>query len=282
MMMKQSWVGVGLRAPHIESVCTDTPPVGWFEVHSENYFHVGTPACQRLISIRDQYPVSLHGIGLSLGSNNCLDYTHLGRLKNLIEIIQPCFVSEHLSWNRTQSVFLPDLFPVPYNKESFSVFSDNINRVQDYLQIPLCIENPSSYLEYHTSTEMEPTFLVKLAQSTGAGILLDVNNVYVSCMNHGWDPHEYLNAIPLNLVKEIHLAGHDKKTLASGKSILIDTHDRVVSEPVWSLYRETVQSLGPIPTLIEWDADLPDFKVLIEEHDKAANILNPVRKSQYA
>lgn len=282
MKSKQSWVGVGLRPPHIQNILDDKPDVGWFEVHSENYFHLGMPVCQVLSEIREHYPISLHGVGLSLGSTDCLDYHHLGRLKALIDFIQPCFVSEHLSWNRLPNVFLPDLIPIPYHRESLRVFSDNIQRVQDFIQMPLLIENPSSYVEYQSSTLSEPDFLVQLSQKTGAGILLDVNNVYVSCMNHGWDANQYIDAIPPNLVKEIHLAGHSEKTLSSGIRVLIDTHDNNVCEAVWALYHQTIRQMGPIPTLIERDANIPPFNELKSEHDKAVQILNPIWNKQYA
>lgn len=282
MKSLETYVGVGLRAPHIKTVCKDRPNVGWFEVHSENYFYAGTIACQALQDIRKDYPISLHGVGLSLGSKDLLDYTHLGKLKQLIEWVAPCFVSEHLSWNRSAQHFLPDLFPIPYNDESFEVFAANISRVQDFIQQRLFIENPSSYIEYQSSTEHEAEFLARLAKKTGAGILLDVNNVYVSCINHGWDPKAYLNAIPKELVKEIHLAGHSEKVLASGQRILIDTHDHCVAEPVWALYEDVITMMGPIPTLIEWDAQIPEWQTLAEEHDKAVACLVPKKDKQYA
>ena len=182
-----SLVGVGLRTPHLSEVLQQKRAVGWFEVHSENYFNHTTSAFQYLMDIRETYPISLHGVGLSLGSADGISETHLRRLKKLIERVEPYFVSEHLSWNSMGGLHLPDLFPLPYTQESFAVLSSNISLVQDYIGCEILIENPSSYIEYETSMAHEADFLVALAQKTGARLLIDVNNIYVSCQNHGWD-----------------------------------------------------------------------------------------------
>jgi uncharacterized protein (UPF0276 family) len=258
-------VGVGLRHPHYSYVLENKPPVGWFEVHSENFFMKGGPALPFLESIREDYPLSFHGVGLSLGSAEGLDQNHLQTLKGLIDRFSPFLVSEHLSWSRIHGHYFPDLLPVPYTDEAFALFARHIDQTQTYLGREILIENPSSYLEYTDSTHSEADFLASLCQTTGAKILLDLNNVYVSCLNHGWDPQAYLKAIPPALVGEIHLAGHSLKTFEDGSVLRIDTHSSAVCEGVWGLYRQALQMEFHAPTLIEWDEDIPPFEVLMEE-----------------
>ena len=260
--------GIGLRPQHYGEVEDSHPPVGWFEVHSENYFGKGGKPLFHLEKVRADYPVSLHGVGLSLGSTDPLDALHMEKLKLLVGRIDPGLVSEHLSWGSSGGVFLNDLIPLPYTEESLSHIADRICLVQDFLGRRILIENPSSYLEYEHSTLPESVFLVEAARRSGCGILLDVNNVHVSCRNHGWDAIDYINGIPAGLVKEIHLAGHTLNRFEGGE-ILIDTHNRPVCDEVWQLYEYTLQCLGPHPTLIEWDADIPPLQVLVGEAKKA-------------
>lgn len=276
--MLNPFIGLGLRQPHYEDFLELKPKIGWVEVHSENYLCCGGSSFDYLLKIRRNYPVSLHGIGMSLGSADGLDLEHLKQVKNLIEIIDPCFISDHLSWSSKDGYFLPELLPTPYNKECLAVFSKNISMAQDFLGREIMVENPSTYLEYTNSTYAEPEFLNLLAEKTGAGILLDVNNIYVSAQNHNWSALEYLNSIEARHVNEIHLAGHSEKLFPNNTKLLIDTHDNVVCPEVWDLYKKTISLFGPIPTLIEWDANIPDLAALIAEAIKTNIILEEYSK----
>jgi uncharacterized protein (UPF0276 family) len=267
-MISQPFIGVGLRSPHYHDILEQKPNIGWFEVHSENYLVDGGLVLAMLSSIRKDYPVSMHGVGLSLGSAQVIEDSHLGRLKKLADYLDPFLISEHLSWNYVDNTYLPDLIPVPYTDEAIQVFCRNIERTQDFLQRQILIENPSSYMEYVRSNYSEPEFLTKIASKSGAGILLDVNNIYVSCVNHGWDAKAYINSIPKNLVKEIHLAGHSVKEIKDQK-LLIDTHDNFVCQEVWELYALAIQKFGNVPTLLEWDSNIPALSVLVTEALKA-------------
>lgn len=260
--------GIGLRPEHYRDILERLPRIGWLEVHSENYFGRGGAPRHYLDRIRRDYPVSLHGVGLSLGSTDALNRSHLQQLKDLINCIEPEMVSEHLSWCSFEGVYLNDLVPLPYTQEALDHVASRVATVQDWLGRTILIENPSSYLEFKDSTCTESAFLAELTRRTGCGLLLDINNVYVSCQNHGWDADSYLDEIPADRVAEIHLAGHTVNHWAGG-SILIDTHDRPVAEPVWALFRETLARLGPKPTLIEWDAEIPELDVLLEEAARA-------------
>ncbi len=263
-------LGIGLRRPHYDAIISEDPKeIDWVEVHSENFFMQGGPALNLLTEVRKKYPISLHGIGLSLGSAEGLDTNHLLLLKNLIESIDPFLVSEHLSWGKIGQTYLHDLLPIPYNDETMQVFCQNINIAQDYLQREILIENPSSYIEFTESTYGEAEFLTTVAEKTGAKILLDVNNIYVSCFNHGWNTKEYLGAIPTKLVKEIHIAGHSNKNLGNENIFKIDTHDNYVCKEVWELYSLAIKRFGVLPTLLEWDNNIPDFNVLASEIAKA-------------
>ncbi len=267
-MTSQSFIGVGLRRPHYQDVLDKKPNIDWFEVHSENYLVDGGLAPAVLSSIRENYPISMHGIGLSLGSAQGIESSHLTRLKKLADHLEPFLISEHLSWNYVDHIYLPDLVPVPYTDEAIQIFCDNIEQAQNFLQRQILIENPSSYMEYVISYYSEPEFLTKIVSKSGAGILLDVNNIYVSCVNHGWDAKAYINSIPRNLVKEIHLAGHSVKVIKDQK-LLIDTHDNFVCQEVWELYALAIQRFGNVPTLLEWDANIPELSVLVAEASKA-------------
>jgi hypothetical protein len=256
--------GIGLRSQHHRDALLSPVRTGWLEVHSENYFGKGGIPIRDLEAIRADYPISLHGVGMSLGSVDELDRQHLGQLRDLIQRVEPALVSEHLSWSSFGGRYLNDLLPMPYTDETLTHLTARISQVQDYLGRQLLIENPSSYLEYGFSSYPESSFINALAQRSGCGILLDVNNVYVSCVNHGWNALDYLSDIAADKVGEIHLAGHAVKKVGE-QSILIDTHNAPVSDAVWQLYQAAIQHLGSRPTLIEWDADLPAWQVLVAE-----------------
>jgi hypothetical protein len=260
--------GIGLRFPHQRDVLEDRPPVAWLEVHSENYMGGGTPL-MLLDAIRRDYPVSLHGVGLSLGSAEGLDERHLQRLRALVERIAPGLVSEHLSWSATGGVHFAELLPLPLTEEALSVVCRNVEVAQDFLGRRLLIENPSSYLRYRHSTIPEWDFIAALAARTGCGILCDLNNVFVSACNQGFDAQAYLRALPAKEVAEIHLAGHRLRSFEHGRSMRIDDHGSRVSNEVWALYAQAVALFGQLPTLIEWDTDLPPLAVLLEEAEKA-------------
>jgi uncharacterized protein len=261
--------GIGLRALHWRDMIESRPAAaGWLEVHSENYFGAGGQPHAFLERLRADYPLSLHGVGLGLGSADPPDLEHLLRLSALIERYQPGLVSEHLCWCAVDGRHLNDLLPLPYTEEALAHVAERILRTQDFLGRQILIENISSYLRFRHSTLPEWEFVAQLAQRTGCGVLLDVNNIYVNAVNHGFDPHAYLAAIPAQAVQEIHLAGYDDTG-----ACLIDTHGTAVSDPVWSLYRHAVGRLGTRPTLIEWDTDIPALDVLLAEARKADDIL---------
>lgn len=264
--------GIGLRAAHYRELLEARPAVGFLEVHSENYFGAGGAPHYYLERARALYPLSLHGVGLSLGSADPLNRRHLEGLKRLIERYAPGLVSDHLSWSSVDSRYLNDLLPLPYTEESLAHFVRRVCEAQDYLGRELLIENPSSYLQFRASTIPEWEFLAEVARRSGCGILLDINNVYVSACNHGFSAHDYLAAIPRAAVKEMHLAGYTVNHHPEG-AILIDTHSAPVHDAVWSLYAQAVARFGPVPTLIEWDTDLPPLAVLVNEAHKAQRIL---------
>jgi uncharacterized protein (UPF0276 family) len=264
--------GIGLRAEHYREVVEALPPVGWLEVHSENYFGDGGAPLQYLEQARRHYPISLHGVGLSLGSSDELNRRHLTKLKALIERIEPVLVSDHLSWSSVDGIYLNDLLPLPYTEEALQHFTRRVEQAQDFLGRELLIENPSSYLRYTHSTIPEWEFISEVARVSGCGILLDVNNIYVSAVNHGFDAMEYLRAVPAGMVREIHLAGFTVNCYPEGQ-ILIDTHNARVAGAVWELYRAAIERLGPRPTLIEWDTDLPPLEVLLDEARQADEIM---------
>ena len=252
--------GIGLRAPHVARVVAERPAIGWFEAHSENYFVDGGPALAALEAIRADYPIALHGVGLSLGSADALDAAHLAQLKRLVARIDPAAVSEHLCWGRVDGRHLNDLLPLPLTEEALALVCNRVDAVQAALGRPLLVENVSAYLRFQSDTIAEWDFVAAVAQRTGCKLLFDVNNVYVNAVNHGFDPLLYLRAIPGDAVAEIHLAGFD----ASGPC-LIDTHGARVAPPVWALYRATIERFGPKPTLIDWDTDLPALEILQDE-----------------
>jgi uncharacterized protein (UPF0276 family) len=256
--------GVGLRAPHFGHVLEHWPQTGWLEVHSENYFAAGGEPLRVLEAVRQRYPVSLHGVGLSLGSSDDLSERHLQKLRTLVERIEPAAVSEHLCWCSVGGRFLNNLLPLPYTEEALDVVCPRIEHTQETLRRSIMIENVSSYVRFAGDCMPEWEFVAEVARRTGCGILLDVNNIYVSACNHGFDAGDYLRAIPVDRVGEIHLAGYEAET-----DFLVDTHSRRVHPPVWELYAETLARFGPVATLIEWDNDIPAFDVLLEEAGKA-------------
>jgi uncharacterized protein (UPF0276 family) len=249
-------------------VLAEAPPVGWFEAHSENYFAAGGGRIDHLERIRARYPLSLHGVGLSLGSVDPLDMTHLSALRSAVRRFEPGLVSEHLSWSSAGGIFANDLLPLPYTDEALRHIAGRIAAVQDFLGRQILIENVSSYLEYADSRMPEWEFLAAVAAESGCGVLLDLNNIHVAARNHGFDPLRYLNAIPRRLVQELHLAGHDAAPFAGGE-LLIDTHSCAVCPAVWDLYRAALARFGAVPTLIEWDSEIPALEVLVAEAAKA-------------
>ena len=259
--------GVGLRFQHHRTLIDERPPVGFVEVHSENYLG-GGPAIKHLQAARREYPVSLHGVGLSLGSAEGLDANHLQRICDLADRIDPLFVSEHISWSVTGGVYLNDLLPMPYTEEALAAFCANVQRMQNALKRPVQVENPSSYLQFAHSTIPEWEFVAEISKRTGCGLLLDVNNIYVSACNHGLDAIRYLQAMPRSAVREIHLAGHTARQIGD-RTLRIDDHGSAVCEEVWALYGEAIRLLGPVPTLIEWDSRIPPLADIVAEAAKA-------------
>ena len=265
--------GIGLRAPHVREVLATRPQIPWLEVHAENYMGGGA-APRDLDAIRQDYPISIHGVGLSLGSAHGIDARHLERLRSLVDRIQPRLVSEHLSWSVAGGAYLNHLLPLPYTAESLTVLATNVDRTQSALGRRILVENPSSYLRFGHSTVPEAEFLAELSRRTGCGILCDVNNVYVSAHNFGWDAEQYLATLPTGAIGEIHLAGHSTNDLegGGGRTILIDDHGSRVTPDVWALYRRALERFGPVPTLIEWDSNIPALAVLLEEAATADRI----------
>ena len=261
--------GIGLRAPHYREILDTRPDIGWLEVHSENYFSRGGQPLHYLERVRCHYQLSLHGVGLSLGSADGLRQAHLMQLKALVERFDPAFVSDHLCWGAIGERHLNDLLPLPYTEAALDAVCINVVRAQEFLGRQILVENVSSYLQFSDSTIPEWEFVGEVARRTGCGLLLDVNNIYVSAVNHGFDALHYLDAIPAHAVREIHLAGFDSNGMC-----LIDTHGKPVAGPVWNLYGEALTRFGPVPTLIEWDTDLPPLVVLLQEAAKAQEILN--------
>ncbi len=265
--------GVGLKPEHYRTIVESNPDVGFFEVHAENYMGAGGPPHRYLTEIRSRYPLSLHGVGLSIGADQPLDRDHLERLRQLIERYQPGLFSEHLAWSTHDATFFDDLLPVPYTAEMLARVSDHINEVQETLGQQMLLENPSTYLAFAESTYSEIDFIAEIARRTGCGLLLDVNNVHVASINQQWDPVRYIDEYPLAHVQEIHLAGYTREEDDKGRPLLIDTHDRPVDEIVWSLFEHAIVKLGPIPTLIEWDAKVPAWPELKAEADRAEAIM---------
>lgn len=268
--------GLGLKPEHFRDILDTLPELGFFEIHAENYMVDGGPFHHYLTQIRQHYPLSIHGVGLSIGGEGALDEAHLDRLAALIARYEPQSFSEHLAWSSHGEVFLNDLLPVPYDAATLNRVCEHIDRVQERLQRRLLLENPATYVEFAASTMAETDFIGAVVQRTGCGLLLDVNNAYVSCVNHGRDPQAYLAALPLAATGEIHLAGFARDCDAAGAPLLIDSHGAPVAQAVWDLYRATLQRVGPLPTLIERDNDIPAFPVLLAEARQADGCLAAV------
>jgi uncharacterized protein len=255
--------GIGLRAPHVAAVMATRPAVPWLEVHAENYMADG-PAREALLRIRELYPLSLHGVGLSLGSAGGIDRRHLRRLKALVSCVEPMLVSEHLAWSIADGTYVNDLLPLPGTAEALAIVCENISEAQEVLGHSILVENPSAYFRYRHSPIPEPEFLAELVRRTGCGLLCDVNNIWVSAHNLGFDPISYIDALPTDAVREIHLAGHCANAVGE-HTILIDHHGAPVADSVWRLYVHALRRFGPVPTLIEWDTDLPGLDTLLAE-----------------
>lgn len=269
--------GIGLRAAHHERVATEQPALAWLEVHTENFLGGGaTPAL--LDALRERYAISLHGVGLSLGSAEGLDKDHLARIAALVRRIEPAAVSDHVSWSATGGVYFNDLLPIPYDEEALGVLARNVIQFQEAVGRPVMVENPSTYLRHAQSDRSEPQFLAELTRRTGCGLLLDVNNVYVSAENHGLDARAYLAEVAQLPIGEIHLSGHHLRRIGN-RAIRIDDHGSPVSDPVWALYEHALSLIGPRATLIEWDSALPPLEALLAEAGKAQTRLDAAERS---
>lgn len=264
--------GIGLRGPHVQDILNGAPAAGWLEVHPENYFGGGRNRAM-LRQVRAHYPLSLHGVGLSLGADRPVDEDHLARLCALTTEIEPFVISDHASWSASGNAHFNDLLPLPYTRESLERLCANIGRVQDALGRRILVENPSSYVSFTHNDMDEAQFMNEAARRSGCGLLLDINNIHVQSHNHDFDVRAYITAIDAHAVGEIHLAGHTARTFPGG-TLLIDTHSRPVADDVWALYDLALTHCGIIPTLIEWDADLPPLSTLLAEADKAQALID--------
>lgn len=271
--------GVGLKAEHVAEILESGADIGFFEIHAENYMGAGGLPHAQLRAIRENYPLSVHGVGMSIGGERALDAEHLARFRAVVDHYKPGLVSEHLAWSTHDDVFYNDLLPVPYTDEVLARVVEHVCQVQDSIGRQILIENPSTYVTFTESTWSETDFMAEIAHRSQCGLLLDVNNVFVSARNHGYDPQEYLRAFPLELVAEIHLAGHASDADDDGNILLIDAHDRQVCDDVWSLYRSTIARTGPLPSLVEWDNDIPAWDVLLAEARRADRVLGSNREN---
>jgi uncharacterized protein (UPF0276 family) len=270
--------GIGLRFQHHQPVLDTRPDVAWMEVHTENYMGGGTPL-KYLDAIRRDTPISLHGVGLSLGSAEGVDPAHLERIRRVAERVEPGLMSEHIAWNLVGGTYLADLLPLPMTEEALGVVCRHVEQTQSYLNRRILVENPSTYVAFGNSIIPEWEFMATVAARTGCGILCDVNNICVSAYNHGWDASGYLAALPPDAVGEIHLAGHSIRTFADGSSLRIDDHGSKVTKEVWTLYRQAVARFGAVPTLIEWDNEVPPLDVLLDEAQHAERVIAAWRES---
>lgn len=271
--------GLGLKPDHVREILEMRPAIGFFEVHAENYMGDGGMPHRQLSAIRELYPVSLHGVGLSIGGEDPLDKGHLARLKRLVERYAPARFSEHLAWSTHEGTYFNDLLPLPYTEQTLARVCDHVDEVQEVLGLRMLLENPSTYVAFSETTLSETEFLAEIAGRTGCGLLLDVNNVHVSCVNQQWSPQDYLADFPMQHVGEIHLGGHAQDTDDLGRPLLIDSHDREVDAQVWALFADVIARHGSLPTLIEWDQALPDLPVLLDEARRAEAILSAHRLS---
>ena len=268
--------GVGYKPQHFAQILDNPAPVEWLEIHAENYMGDGGRPLAQLRHLAERFAISVHGVGLSIGGESPLDPDHLARLKTLCDWLNPASFSEHLAWSTHDGAFLNDLLPLPYTAETLVRICDHIDHLQATIGRTMLLENPSSYLAFAESTYEEPDFLTEIAKRTGCGLLLDVNNVFVSAINLDLDTRAYIDAFALDKVGEIHLGGHDEDTDDHGAPLLIDSHGREVADPVWALLDYTLALSGPRPVLVEWDNDVPDWPVLAHEAMRAGNALAPV------
>jgi uncharacterized protein (UPF0276 family) len=266
--------GIGFKARHFADLMTAVGPVHWLEIHAENYMGAGGRPLAQLRALAERFPISVHGVGLSIGGERPLDRAHLSRLRHLCDWLAPANFSEHLAWSSHDTGFLNDLLPLPYTAATLARVCAHIDQVQEALGRRMLLENPATYLAFAESDMSEVDFLSEIAARTGCGLLLDVNNVFVSAINQGWDARAYIDAFPLDAVGEIHLGGHDEETDEHGRPLLIDSHGRAVVDPVWALFAHTIARGGPRPTLIEWDTDVPPFPELQAEAARAAAVLH--------
>jgi uncharacterized protein (UPF0276 family) len=266
--------GVGYKAQHLDGILKTSDSVGWLEIHAENYMGDGGRPIAQLRHLREQFPISCHGVGLSIGAEGPLNADHLSRLKKLVDWLEPGLFSEHLAWSTHETHFLNDLLPVPYTQGTVDRVVDHIDQVQDTLGRQMLLENPSTYVAFEESDRSEIEFLSEVAKRSGCGLLLDVNNVFVSATNQNYSPEGYIDAFPTEFVGEIHLGGHEEDADDHGATLLIDSHSREVVDPVWALYEYTLAKSGPRPTLIEWDNDIPEWDVLAAEVTRADAILS--------
>lgn len=269
-------VGVGYKQQHFTEILNAPGPVEWLEIHAENYMGDGGRPLAQLRALSERFPISVHGVGLSIGGENALNAEHLARLKHLLEWLEPASFSEHLAWSSHGAEFLNDLLPLPYTNATLTRVADHIDQVQTVVGRRMLLENPSSYLAFDESNWAEPDFLAELVRRTGCGLLLDVNNVFVSATNLNTAPQDYIEGFALAEVGEIHVGGHDEDTDDHGAPLLIDSHGTAVVDPVWALLDHTLARSGPRPVLVEWDNDVPDWPVLCDEAARAAASLNRV------
>jgi uncharacterized protein (UPF0276 family) len=267
-------VGIGLKPEHAEDVLSGRHAIDFFEVHAENYMGDGGPPHHLLGEVRSRYPLSIHGVGLSIGGAAGLDQKHLARLRRVVDRHRPQLFSEHLAWSTHDGFFLNDLLPLPYNRETFERVCAHVDEVQNSLGLRMLLENPATYVTFEASDMTEVDFLGAVVVRTGCGLLLDINNVYVAATNHGFEPMAYIDRFPLDWVGEIHLAGFSEDRDDDNQPLLIDAHATPVSETVWALYRRTIARRGPIPTLIERDNDVPSFEALAAEAGRAKSLLD--------
>ena len=266
-------VGVGYKPQHLSDILADPGPVTWLEIHAENYMGDGGPQIAQLRHLAERFPISCHGVGLSIGSERPLNADHLDRLKKLVGWLNPASFSEHLAWSSHDTGFLNDLLPVPYDEASVARVSEHVDQVQNALGRQMLLENPSTYVQFAQSTMAETDYLREIVERTGCGLLLDVNNVFVSATNQNYGPKECLDAFPTEHVGEIHLGGHEEDEDETGAPLLIDAHNNPVVDPVWALYDYALTLTGPAPTLIEWDNDVPPWSELASEANRAAKSL---------
>jgi uncharacterized protein (UPF0276 family) len=265
--------GVGYKAQHLNDILQDPTKIGWIEIHAENYMGDGGRPIAQLKHLREIFPVSCHGVGLSIGSETGLDPEHLKRLKKLVNWLEPAMFSEHLAWSTHDTEFLNDLLPVPYTQQVADRVVSHINQVQETVGRQMLLENPSTYVAFEQSDMSEVDFLTDVAKRSGCGLLLDINNVFVSATNQNYSPEDYVDAYPTEFVGEIHLGGHEEDSDDHGNALLIDSHSRAVVDPVWALYEYTLKKSGSRPTLIEWDNDIPTWDVLASEAEQANALL---------